>query len=114
MVAVHCVGELARFGTSQCVSQVAIRVESRSIQGRLEKPVLSNQHRMIGDGEGEMREGLRVWVFLFVVMDFVTIKDDGRVLRYVHPVVHKVLGREVRRSQPERRVGPLHLQQTED
>ena len=47
-------------------------------------------------------------------MDFVTIKDDGRVLRYVHPVVQEVLGREVRRSQPERRVGPFHLQQTED
>ncbi len=60
------------------------------------------------------REGLRVWVFLFVVMDFVAIEDDCRVLRYVHPVVHKVLSREVRRSQPERRVGALHLKETED
>jgi hypothetical protein len=47
-------------------------------------------------------------------MDFVTIQDDTRVLWYIHHIVHKVLGREVWRSQPERRVGALHLQETED
>jgi hypothetical protein len=68
---------------------------------------------MIGDGEGEMERSLRVWVFLFVVVDFEAIQDDSCVLWYVHPVVHKVLGREVWRSQPERRVGALHLEKSE-
>ena len=46
-------------------------------------------------------------------MDFVAVEYDSRVLRYVHPVVHKVLGREVRRGQPERRVSALHLKERE-
>jgi len=58
--------------------------------------------------------GLRVWIFLFVVMYFVAVENEPRVLRYVHPVVHKVLGREVRRRQPERRVSALDLKGTED
>jgi hypothetical protein len=42
-------------------------------------------------------------------MNVVAVEDDARVLRYEHPIVYKVLGREVRRRQPERRVGTLHL-----
>jgi len=61
----------------------------------------------------EVRD-LRVWIFIFVVMDLVAVEDEPRVLRYVHPVVHKVLGREMRRSQPERRVSALDLKGRED
>ena len=32
VVPVHCVGELARFGTSQCVAHEAVRVESGSVR----------------------------------------------------------------------------------
>ena len=51
MVPVHRVGLLARFGTSQCVAQVAVRIEGKSVRGRLEKRLPSHQHRTI---EGEM------------------------------------------------------------
>ena len=119
MVPVHRVGELARFGTSQCVAHVAVRVESESISRRavVEKPFVRNQpsKRSKGRGEGEMEvRDLRVWIFIFVVMDLVAVEDEPRVLRYVHPVVHKVLGREMRRSQPERRVSALDLKGRED
>ena len=43
------------------------------------------------------------------MMYIVAIENDGRVLRNVHSVVHKVLSGIVRRRQPERRVRTLDL-----
>ena len=114
MVPVHCVGELARFGTSQCVAHEAVRVESGSIRGAVcgrkkkKKRFVRISHR---NDRVKLRQerNLRVRIFLFVVMYLVAVENKGRVLRYVHPVVHKVLGREVRRRQPERRVRSLDL-----
>ena len=42
-------------------------------------------------------------------MDLVAVENECRVLRYVHPIVHKVLGREVRRREPEGRVRSFDL-----
>ena len=63
VVPVHCVGELARFGTSQCVAHEAVRVESGSIRGAVcgrkkkNPPIRSNQPSE-RSGEIETREEL--------------------------------------------------------
>ena len=33
VIPIHCIGEFARFGGRQCVTQEAIRVESKSVVG---------------------------------------------------------------------------------
>jgi hypothetical protein len=52
---------------------------------------------------------LRVRILLLVVMDFVAIENDSRVLRNVHPIVYKVFCRVVRRRQPKWRMCALRL-----
>ena len=52
---------------------------------------------------------VRVWVLLLVVMNFIAIENEARVLRNVHPIVYKVFRRIVRRCQPERRMRAPHL-----
>jgi hypothetical protein len=52
----------------------------------------------------------RVGIFLLIMMKIVTVENDGRVLRNVHSLVHKVLGGVVWRRHPERRVRALYLE----
>ena len=77
----------------------------RFVEGKI--TIRSNQPS--NDGVKVRRGSLRVWIFLFVVMDLVAVENECRVLRYVHPIVHKVLGREVRRREPEGRVRSFDL-----
>ena len=60
------------------------------------------------DQQGE-RGCVRVGVSLLVVMKFIAVQKDHCILRYVHPVVHKVFGGKVRHSEPKWRVGAQHL-----
>jgi hypothetical protein len=55
MVPVHCVGELARFGTSQCVAHVTVRVESKSVAGKFPFESAPNDQ---GPGAGRGRGNL--------------------------------------------------------
>jgi hypothetical protein len=103
MIPVHCVGKLARFGTSQGVAQEAVRVESKSVRARNgdeERSLLVSIERSEKiakprKGKGRVKS-LRVGILVLVVMDFVAVENERRVLRYVHPIVHKVLSGKVR------------------
>ena len=102
VVPVHRIGQLARFGARQLVAQEAFRVESESIVEW--RTALSTSPLF------ETRSCcLRVWILLFVVMNFVAIENNSRVLRNVHPIVYKVFCRIVRRRQPKWRMCTLHL-----
>jgi hypothetical protein len=60
----------------------------------------------------KIKEGkrcIRVWIPLFVAMNVVTVQNKRRVLRDVHPSVHKVFGRGVWRRNPKWGVAAHHL-----
>ena len=106
VVPVHRIWKLARFGACQIVTQKSIRVERKSVASNMDgHSQLSVSSRA---GEGKYRN-VRIRISLFVVMNVVAVEDHHRLLRDVHPVVYKVLGRIVRRRHPRRCVRALDL-----
>ena len=67
--------------------------------------MISQLHDDIDEGKGFVRVG----ILLLVMMNLVAVENNGRVLRDVHSVVHKVLSGIVWLPHPERRVRALDL-----
>jgi hypothetical protein len=93
------------FGSLVDSANVNVSFRERSgLKPNLSQDVLLSFER---DQRGE-RRCERVRIPLLVVMDFVTVQKECRVIRDVHPI-YKAFGRKVRCGQPKWRVGTHHL-----